>query len=114
MPQVYSKDDDGFYIEPVLLDDGVDLPDYCVEDMPREGLYRARRNSDNTGWEEGASPEEIAGIINSQPIQPTDEQLKLQALEKENTLLKAQIQAASDRADFQEELIVEMAMILYS
>lgn len=34
-------------------------------------------------------------------------------LQDENVLLKAQIHANSERADFQEELIVEMAMDIY-
>ena len=44
---------------------------------------------------------------------PTKEEKRIAELEKENILLKAQSKANSDRADFQEELIVEMAMIVY-
>ncbi|OZS77445.1 hypothetical protein CF394_11220 [Tetzosporium hominis] len=39
---------------------------------------------------------------------------KVQALEDENHLLKAQVKAGDDRQDFQEELIVELATIVYS
>lgn len=39
---------------------------------------------------------------------------KLKALEGENKLLLAMSNANSDRADFQEELIVELAMIVYA
>lgn len=35
------------------------------------------------------------------------------ALISENTLLKAQIQAQSDRSDFVEDCIAEMAMMVY-
>ena len=45
---------------------------------------------------------------------PTEESERLKELEKENLLLKAQAQANADRADFQEELIVEIAMKVYS
>lgn len=34
-------------------------------------------------------------------------------LKQENTLLKAQMQAISDRSDFHEELIAEMAILVY-
>lgn len=34
-------------------------------------------------------------------------------LKKENTLLKAQIQAQSDRSDFVEDCIAEMATVVY-
>lgn len=35
------------------------------------------------------------------------------ALESENTLLKAQVQALSERDDFVEDVIAEMAMMIY-
>lgn len=38
---------------------------------------------------------------------------ELNDLKRENVLLKAQSQANSNRADFQEDLIVEMAMMVY-
>lgn len=43
------------------------------------------------------------------------EQLKTQnaALTSENSLLKAQIQAQSDRSDFVEDCIAEMATVVY-
>lgn len=37
----------------------------------------------------------------------------LEALQEENKLLKAQLQAQSDRADFIEDCIAEMAMAVY-
>lgn len=48
------------------------------------------------------------------PIVPPTIEDQLAEIRQENTLLKAQSQANADRADFQEELIVEMAMIVYS
>lgn len=39
---------------------------------------------------------------------------KVQALENENFMLKAQIQAMSDRNDFIEDCIAEMAMAVYA
>jgi len=39
---------------------------------------------------------------------------EFEGLKADNTLLKAQSQANSDRADFQEELIVELATIVYA
>ena len=43
------------------------------------------------------------------PVEPTD----IELLQQENVLLKRQIQANSDVADFHEELIVELAMEIY-
>lgn len=39
---------------------------------------------------------------------------RIQVTESETVLLKAKTQANADRADFQEELIVELAMMIYS
>lgn len=39
---------------------------------------------------------------------------EFEGLKQDNQLLKAQSQANSDRADFQEDLIVELAMLIYS
>lgn len=50
----------------------------------------------------------------TKPIELTEEQKQIIQLQQENSLLKAQNQALSDRTDFHEELIAEMAMIIYS
>lgn len=42
--------------------------------------------------------------------QPTE----VEVLQQENKLLKAQVQALNDTTEFHEELIAEMAMILYA
>lgn len=44
----------------------------------------------------------------------TSESKSIEALQTENELLKAQLQAATDRADFIEDCIAEMAMVVYS
>lgn len=45
--------------------------------------------------------------------EPTAEK-RITALEAENNLLKQQVSALSDQNDFQEELIVELANIVYA
>jgi hypothetical protein len=44
---------------------------------------------------------------------PTEKE-RIAALEEENALLKAQINAQSDQMDFYEDCIVEMAAIVYA
>ena len=45
---------------------------------------------------------------------PADKLSPLEALKAENKLLKAQIQAQADRADFVEDCIAEMAGVVYA
>ena len=52
---------------------------------------------------------------------PTKQEKRISAIEvekvllkKENTLLKAQNQALNEKTDFHEELIAEMAMLVYA
>lgn len=59
-------------------------------------------------FEEGL-PWEDPGASNRKTLEQ-----KLVDLEEENHMLKAQVQASDGRQDFQEELIVELAMMVYS
>lgn len=58
-----------------------------------------------TAWTPGTVPE-------PSPYSTTQE--KIAALEQENKLLTQQVSALSDQNDFQEELIVELANIVYA
>lgn len=62
-----------------------------------------------TAWTPGTLPEP-----GPEPDpRPTTEE-KIAALEQENKLLTQQVSALSDQNDFQEELIVELANIVYA
>lgn len=63
-------------------------------------------------WVEGLTPEEIEAILNPPNVPETDAE-KLVRLEQENHILKAQNTALSDRADFIEDVIAEMALQVY-
>jgi hypothetical protein len=47
------------------------------------------------------------------PIIPYYSNVEVEELKQENILLKAQNQALTDRTDFHEDLIAEMAMLVY-
>lgn len=53
-------------------------------------------------------------VENSEDYIPPNNLTPEEFLRKENTLLKAQVQVLSDRSDFLEDCIAEMAMIVYS
>lgn len=64
----------------------------------------------------GAYPyysEAVIGAPYNPPIDLSDSE-RIKVLETENALLKAQLQAQSDRSDFIEDCIAEMAMQVYN
>lgn len=66
-------------------------------------------------WQETAAADEIAAWEQAHPapeVKPAP--MSNAELEAENKLLKAQIAAQSDRADFVEDCIAEMAMQVYN
>ena len=66
-------------------------------------------------WQETATADEIAAWEQAHPAPEVVPSPKSNAeLEAENKLLKAQIAAQSDRADFVEDCIAEMAMQVYA
>ena len=70
---------------------------------------------DGSKWAETAAADEIAAWEKEHPapeVQPAP--MSNAELEAENKLLKAQIAAQSDRADFVEDCIAEMAMQVYN
>ena len=81
---------------------------------PAQGLYKPMWSGEITEdeegnlligdgeWVEGATPEEIEELTKPQPHEPS-----------ETEMLHAQIQATNDYMDFLEEVIVEMAQMVY-
>lgn len=69
---------------------------------------------DGSDWAETAAADEIAAWEQSHPApEVVPAPMSNAELEAENKLLKAQIAAQSDRADFVEDCIAEMAMQVY-
>lgn len=68
-----------------------------------------------TAWEPDTVAWEAwkAALPDPAPTQPTSAE-RIAALEHENALLNQQVAALSDQNDFQEELIVELANIVYA
>lgn len=64
-------------------------------------------------WVEGATEQESKEWEEAQPKPPTPIKTN-EELQEENKLLKAQVEALSLTADFHEELIAEIATMLYA
>ena len=70
---------------------------------------------DGSDWPETATADEIAAWEKEHPApEVVPSPMSNAELEAENKLLKAQIAAQSDRADFVEDCIAEMAMQVYA
>ena len=70
---------------------------------------------DGSQWAETAAADEIAAWEQEHPApEAVPSPMSNAELEAENKLLKAQIAAQSDRADFVEDCIAEMAMQVYN
>jgi hypothetical protein len=69
MKQVYRFNENGFYIEPVLISENDDIPLDCTNIKPNDGLYKAKFI--NGQWNESLTDDEINAIKNT-PIQPTE------------------------------------------
>lgn len=78
MRQVYRFDNDGIYIEPVLLKNNDIMPDDCTEIHPPDGLYRAKFTG--TEWVEDMSKEEIDALQDTTKLITTEE--RVEAIEK--------------------------------
>ncbi|KON88942.1 hypothetical protein AF332_20550 [Sporosarcina globispora] len=99
-------DENGFIIDPVIVKDSDVLESNLIKIPVPPLLYKPRWTEN--GWVEGATEEYIKNEDNR-----TKGTADMDLLKQENTLLKAQIQASSDRSDFHEEIIAEMAMLVY-
>ena len=70
---------------------------------------------DGSQWAETAAADEIAAWEKEHPVPEIKPAPKTNAeLEQENKLLKAQLNAATERSDFIEDCIAEMAMQVYA
>jgi hypothetical protein len=58
--QVYRIDEEGFLIEPIIIDDESKIPSDCIFADTPNGLYKAK--FDGSGWIEGADDSYISSI----------------------------------------------------
>jgi hypothetical protein len=78
LKQVYRIDINGYFIEPVVLDENEEVPSDCVDITPTDGLYKAQFM--NGQWGEGMSKNNIDAIKNTpQPLSELEQIKKQQA-----------------------------------
>lgn len=76
MKQVFRMDQNGFYLEPVIIEDEKNIPVDCTEIQPPDGLYKGKFV--NGEWVESLTEDEINTLKDApQPLSDI-EQLKKQ------------------------------------
>jgi hypothetical protein len=128
--QVHRIDENGFYLEPVLIESEEELyetvtmfeetPDGerveytirqkradIVEIDPPEGLYKPKWTGEE--WTEGLTPEEIAERTNV-PVPESVEQ-KAQRLESENADLREQLAETNANVESLTNALIELGVI---
>ncbi len=93
MRLVLRIDEQGFFVEDVILKEGEEVPADCVENTVPQGLYRPRWNGSE--WVEGLIQEEIDAISN-QPTEPTE----LEVAQQEISTLKEEKDSLVTTVDF--------------
>ncbi|MEH7511597.1 hypothetical protein V7146_02450 [Gottfriedia acidiceleris] len=89
MKQVYKFDEDGNYIEPVLIGDDEPIPSDCTElELPQPNYKPVFKDG---SWVETITKEELEEIQNK-PQAKSD----FEALKEENAALKQQVMQQND------------------
>lgn len=89
MRQVYKYDEDGFYLEPIVLHEHEPLPSNCTEIAPEGGLFKAKHI--NGHWFESLPQSEIDQMFN-QSTQPSE----IELLKQENAALVKRLEEAEN------------------
>ena len=89
-----------------VIPDGMETENFPFGDVTAEEINGIMTV---TSWTPGEIPETEP---EPEPVKPIGD--RVTELEAENNLLRQQVSALSDQNDFQEELIVEMANIVYA
>lgn len=63
--QVYRIDDNGMFLEDVILHEGVEVPPDCIEIAPLQGLFKPKWTGEE--WVEGATAEYITELTSYVP-----------------------------------------------
>lgn len=79
-----------------------------------DGLIRPKWENATDTWTEGATEEEIAAWEQEHPAPEPPPPTAMDKLQEENHLLAARVAALSEQNDFQEDLIVELAGVVYA
>lgn len=74
MKEVYRYDENGIYIEPVILQDGDNIPVNCTEVKPTGSFYKGKFQ--NGQWIESLTQAEIDKLVNAPASVSELEQIK--------------------------------------
>ena len=95
-----------------------ETPDYVFAgwgfDETKEGDARFIQPEPPEGWGYDADTGTFYDLTQGPPVkQPTDQE-RIEALEAENNLLKAQVTALADNQEFLEDCLIEVGQVVYA
>lgn len=98
MQKVARKDEQGFWIEDVILEDNEPIPEDCDTDCPPDGFHWPRKV--NGQWVEGLTQEEIdARQVPPEPSQTEILQQQVAALEQDKLNLQLALAEAVEKQE---------------
>lgn len=112
--QVYRINENGFYIEPVIVNDIDDIPIDCIDvDIP-QGLYRAKWTG--TEWVEDMTQEEIDELNNIARPPTIEEQLakkdeQILELKQQQVAMNRTVETNSTSQQELIELLIDMGVL---
>jgi hypothetical protein len=99
MKEVYRYDDNGIYIEPVILKDGENIPVNCTEIKPTRSFYKGK--FENGQWFESLTQAEIDELKNvPQPVSELGVEEKVAQMADQLVITQKQLEASQEALDF--------------
>jgi hypothetical protein len=99
MKEVYRYDENGIYIEPVILKDGENIPDNCTEIKPTGSFYKGKFQ--NGQWIESLTQAEIDELVNvPQPVPELGVEEKVAQMADQLVITQKQLEASQEALDF--------------
>jgi hypothetical protein len=97
MKEVYRYDENGIYIEPVILKDGDNIPVNCTEIKPTGSFYKGK--FENGQWIESLTQAEIDELVNvPQPVLGVEE--KVAQMAEQLVITQKQLESSQEALDF--------------
>lgn len=112
MKQLYRFDEEGYYIEPVIIDMDKNgeyiIPEDCTEIELHQPNYKPKFNKEKLAWEETIGEDELEEILNP----PEQEKTDVDVLKEQNAELESALLELTEVSSFHEDRVLELESAL--